>query len=229
MHRSYFFVRHGRAVYQEPGFRPGDHPKGTDWPLSEVGHGQARAVAPALLRFGAERVVSSDLARARQTAGRIAAHGLPYEHRWAELNELDPRRLRTGPWPFPEPPEWWSGYRMVRAMARHTGGGRAWGWDVSGVHERVQAVLGRLDTLEERRVAVVGHGYWILLATVALGGALRPRWIDNCSVTRIDADGKGRYRVVCFAQRMASYESRASRLAPFTRWGGESSPSDRSA
>ena len=225
MQRSYFFVRHGRAVYQEPGFRFEDHPKGTDWPLCEVGHGQARAVAPMLLRYGVERVVSSELARARETAGRIAAHGLPFEHRWEALNELDPRRLRTGPWPFPEPPEWWSGYRMVRAMRRHTMGARTFGWDVSGVHERVHAVLGRLDALAERRVAVVGHGYWILLATVALRGALRPRWIDNCSITRVDADGRGRYRVVCFAQRAAPISVRTS-LSPFARWGGESSPSD---
>lgn len=201
MERSYFFVRHGRAVHQERGFRPSDHPKGTDWPLAESGHAQARAVTRPLLASGVERVVSSGLRRARETASRIAERGLPYEHAWDELDEVEPHHLRTRPLPrlLREPPEWWSGYRMARAMRAHVRGAPPNGWDVARVERRIREVLARLDAMEERRVAVVGHGFWILLATVALDGPLRPRWIDHCSITRVDADGRGRYRVVCFA------------------------------
>lgn len=200
MERSYFFVRHGRAVYQERGFRPADHPEGPDWPLAPIGHRQARAVAPTLASYGVERVISSGLRRARQTAAGIAEGGLPYAHAWPDLNEVEPRHLRAAPRRLRLPaPDWWSGWQMARAMRQHVRGRPPDGWRVADVERRVREVLGRLDRMGERRIAVVGHGFWILLATVALEGPLRPRWVDNCSITRVDADGRGRYRVLCFA------------------------------
>ena len=85
---------------------------------------------------------------------------------------------------------------MRRSVA---GGGVRAGWDLRAVEDRVYGVLARLDELPEDRLVVTGHGYWILLCSLFAGGAARYRWIDNCSVTRIDADGAGRYRVVTFA------------------------------
>lgn len=197
MRRSYLFVRHGRAVYQERAFEPRSHPPGTDWPLAPRGHDQARAVAGPLLRAGIERVVSSSLERARQTATHIAEHGVVYEHTWSELNELDPKRLRRGR--RPSRPEWWHGLRMAGAMRAHLSGRAAHGFELSEVEGRVRTVLYRLDTLEEDRIAVVGHGWWILMASLVVPGSMRVRWIDNCSITRIDASGDGRYRLVSFA------------------------------
>jgi broad specificity phosphatase PhoE len=196
--RTYLFVRHGRAVYQEPQFRFEDHPKGTDWPLAARGHLQARAVAKPLLAAGVERVVSSDLERAKQTASHIATRGaLPYEHRWPELNELDPARLRRGR--RPKRPEWWHGLRLAGAMRGRLRGAEPTSFDVHEIERRVRDVLERLDDLDEQRVAVVGHGWWILMAGMIVPGSMRARWIDNCSITRIDADGAGGYRLVAFA------------------------------
>lgn len=202
MRRSYFFVRHGRAVYQDRDFRREDHPPTTDWPLSPRGLEQARSVAAPVLRFGIERVLSSGLARARETAQAIAEQGrVPYEHRWSPLNEIHPESLRRGHSSSPESWSWTQGWRVARVVRKYARTGRRdREFDVRGLEERVLGVLGRLDALDEERVVVVGHGFWILLASLLVRGEVRYRWIDNCSVTRIDADGEGRYRLVSFAQ-----------------------------
>ena len=198
MNRSYFFVRHGRAVYQERGFRRSAHPPDTDWPLAPAGQAQARAVVSPLLRFGVTRVVSSDLERAKQTASPLASLGsLPYEHRWPALNEIAPWKLRD---PGKRRPEWWHGVRVATAMRRHLRGQPVHGVRLPQLEAQMRGVLAELDRLDEPRVAVVGHGYWILLCAMLLRGQPRKRWVDNCSITRIDADGRGDYRVVSFAR-----------------------------
>ena len=196
MRRSYFFVRHGRAVYQERGFRRDAHPPETDWPLAPTGHAQARDVVAPLLRAGVMRVVSSELERAKQTAAPLAAH-LPYEHRWSALNEIAPWTLRE---PLRRRPEWWHGLRVAAAMRRHLRGQPVRGVKLAELEGRMRGVLAELDALDEPRVAVVGHGYWVLLCAMLLRGEPRKRWVDNCSITRVDADGAGRYRVVSFAR-----------------------------
>ncbi len=202
MKRSYFLVRHGQAIYQERGFVRAAHPPDTDWPLTSLGEAQAHAVAPVLLRFGVERAVSSELERATRTASVIAERGrLPYEDRWGALNEIHPTRLRAGR-AHTEQEEWsfLDGWRGARAVREATRTGRAPpGWELDATRERIFGVLGRLDALPEPRIAIVGHGYWILLTALFLRGKLGYRWIANCSVTRIDADGAGRYRLVSFA------------------------------
>ncbi len=200
MRRSYYLVRHGRAVYQHRGFRFEDHPPGTDWPLSAAGRAQAERAAVEVLRHGVERVVSSRLARAVSTAEAIAQRGgVPYEHRWGALNEIHPRTLRAAE--AGERWSWWEGWLAARAVRRYAARGSAPGpYDPRIAEDRVRGVLARLDALPERRVAVVSHGFFILLSVLLIGGRVRYRWIDNCSVTRIDADGAGRYRMVSFAR-----------------------------
>lgn len=201
MNRSYYFVRHARAVYQHKGFRWEDYPPGTDWPLSSTGEAQAEEAAGKVLAHGIGRVVSSKLARAVSTASAIAQHGaLPYEHQWGALNEIHPRVLRDGhegaKWSF------WEGWRAARAVKRYVRTGQVGKtYDPRAVEDRVRGALARLDELEEDRVAVVSHGFFILLGALFVGGEVRYRWIDNCSITRIDADGRGDYRLVAFAQR----------------------------
>ena len=73
------------------------------------------------------------------------------------------------------------------------------GWSSRLARERGDVGDERLDALREPRVAVVGHGFWILLAALLVGGQVPFRFIANCSVTRVDADGAGRYRLVSFA------------------------------
>lgn len=206
MKRSYFFVRHGQAIYQQRGFDRSKYPRDIDWPLSSTGEAQAHAVAPALMRLGVERAVSSKLERARRTATVIAERGrIPYDDRWGALNEIQPTRLRLGMGETVQDQwSWLDGLRAARAVrARLRTGATPRGWDLSNAEERVAHVLGRLDALPEPRIAVVGHGYWILLASLLVRGEVRYRWIGNCSVTRIDADGEGRYRLVSFAAVVA--------------------------
>ena len=202
MKRSYFFVRHGRAVYQEKGFVRAEHPPGLDFPLSEAGRLQAREVAPRVLRLGVTRVVSSELARARETASAIAEAGrLAFGHRIGALNEIHPTSLKVNP-PGDASERWsfWDGYLAARAVRRIVATGKpVTGWELRPVEDRILGVLRRLDEIADPRIAVVGHGYWILLASLLVRGPVRYRWIENCSVTRIDADGEGRYRLVSFA------------------------------
>lgn len=202
MNRSYFFVRHGRAAYQEKGFVLAEHPPGVDFPLSEAGRAQACGVAPRVLRLGVTRVVSSELARARATACAIADAGrLPFDHHIGALNEIHPTSLRVDPpGDAHERWSWWDGYLAARAVRRSVATGKpVRGWELRAAEDRILGVLRRLDELVDLRVAVVGHGYWILLASLFVRGRVRYRWIENCSVTRIDADGEGRYRLVSFA------------------------------
>lgn len=200
MKRSYFFVRHARAVYQEKGFRREDHPPGTDWPLAPIGQAQAEEAAARVLRHGVERVISSRLARAVATAEALARAGrLPYEHRWGALNEIHPQSLRRAA--VPDRWSWWEGWRAARATRRYVRRGRPEGtYDPREAEARVRGVLARLDEMPHRAVAVVSHGFFILLTSLLIGGEVGYRWIDNCSITRVDADGAGRYRLVYFAR-----------------------------
>jgi probable phosphoglycerate mutase len=67
------FARHGQTALNQGGRLQGR----IDAPLSDLGRAQARALADALRSEGVMRVVSSPLARARDTAAAIAnAHGI---------------------------------------------------------------------------------------------------------------------------------------------------------
>jgi broad specificity phosphatase PhoE len=79
------FVRHGESEANAAGRYAGQ----TDSPLTERGRRQAEAVADALADARIDRVVSSDLSRARDTAEAIARrHGLTVEA-FPELREID--------------------------------------------------------------------------------------------------------------------------------------------
>lgn len=80
-----YFVRHGESEANAARLFTGHF----DSPLTEQGRGQAEAVADALAGVRVDRVVSSDLSRARDTAAAIASrHGLPVET-YADLREID--------------------------------------------------------------------------------------------------------------------------------------------
>lgn len=69
-------VRHGQSEWNAAGLWQGQTP---DVPLTEVGHGQARAAARALAPLAPGALLSSDLVRATQTADHCArSTGLPY-------------------------------------------------------------------------------------------------------------------------------------------------------
>ncbi len=68
--RSITLVRHGESTWNELGLIQGQNDLAE---LNEVGREQARAVAQTLKSLGFDRLVASDLARARQTAEIIGS------------------------------------------------------------------------------------------------------------------------------------------------------------
>jgi probable phosphoglycerate mutase len=76
-------VRHGETEWS----RDGRHTGRTDVPLTDAGRAQAVALAPTLRGWSFERVLTSPLARAAETA-RLAGYGEAAEPR-AELREWD--------------------------------------------------------------------------------------------------------------------------------------------
>ena len=73
-------VRHGRTALNAAGMLVGR----LDPPLDDVGERQAAAIGDAL-KGGVDRVISSPLLRARQTAARIAAD-IEVDNRWIEVD-----------------------------------------------------------------------------------------------------------------------------------------------
>lgn len=67
--RSFYFVRHGETDWNKAGRIQGS----TDIPLNEMGRTQAEAAISVLARLPIDRIISSDLARAYETASIINA------------------------------------------------------------------------------------------------------------------------------------------------------------
>ena len=86
---SLILLRHGQTDYNAEGRFQGQ----ADIPLNELGRSQARAAAEALAGSGIDRIVSSDLARAYETAQALAA-------RTGAGLEADPllREISVGEW-----------------------------------------------------------------------------------------------------------------------------------
>jgi len=94
-----------------------------------------------------------------------------------------------------------STYYLIQWYRGKTQGGDT----LEHIYERTNSILERLDNLPETSIAVIGHGYWIFfLALNVLGGSGRniPKlsFVKNCSITRIDSDGPGKYRLAYFAK-----------------------------
>lgn len=221
--RTYLFVRHAEATHQSPSRGPGRHflafdPASADWPLTTRGEHQARALGAALRSARVSRLVSSTMLRARQTTDLVTgATGLPWDDAWPDLDEISPETLRRSA-ASRQRPEWLEGVLAawrVRTYGRHEdrSARQPVAPEILAVERRVRGVLARLDALDEPRVAVVGHGYWILLMALLLPGRFRLRPIANCSITRVDVDVDvtGRqHRLVSFAQPARSLFARAA-------------------
>ncbi len=66
--KTLYLVRHGETDHNAAGLAMGQ----TDVPLNELGRRQARQTAAWLRRYPIERIISSDMARAADTAGELA-------------------------------------------------------------------------------------------------------------------------------------------------------------
>lgn len=153
--KEFYLMRHG--VTEKPGVLLGQY----DAVLSAEGRRQAKDAAEQLAKQRIERVVSSALQRARETAGFLVEHlGISAEAdaalneisygqwdglRWDQIERLDPQTARH------KTADWWSatpaGGESAEEFARRVG--QAWksllahpaGATVIVAHEAVNAVL----------------------------------------------------------------------------------------
>ena len=152
MNHRLLLVRHGESTWNAEHRLQGQ----ADPPLSPLGREQAGALLPYLDDLPA-RALSSDLARAVQTAELLGLAGAPTDPRWREidvgdwtghtLDELDPEHVaawQRGEHPPPSSETW------PRFQAR---------------------VAAAVDELRSEDVVVVTHGGCIRAATAHLTGA----------------------------------------------------------
>lgn len=167
-------VRHGRTAANAAGLLLG---RRLDPPLDPLGRKQAAALAAALP--GVSRVVSSPMARTRETA---AAFGRPVEvdERWIELDygSLDGTPLRE------VPTDTWAAWRADPAVA--LGGGES----LVALGARVQAACASLaEEAADTDLVVVTHVSPVKAALAwALGVGDEIAWrafVAPASITRI--------------------------------------------
>jgi probable phosphoglycerate mutase len=183
-------VRHGETTWNRSGRIQGWAPT----PLTERGRAQAEALAAHVATVDPDRVVASDLRRARETAEYVArATGLEYrvDAAWRErdfgfLQGLKKSTLRE------EHPEYVIGRSGAAAASRRPEGGES----VLDVRDRVIDGWERLvGDLDGETAVVVAHSGSIRLVRGHLEGLdvaeAMARDKDNCAVTEVAADGDG--------------------------------------
>ena len=183
-----FVARHGQTAWNIGGRAQGH----TDIPLDETGMSQARALARALEGVPIERVVSSDLQRARQTAEAL---GLSVETR----HEL--RERSFGEWEgrhYLDVIEALEALGPDRLTVRPPGGE-----SFADVWDRLDAIVAELRA-ESQTTLVVCHGATkaVLLARL-LDGTLatcRAFKFPNCGLTEFERRGDGSLVMVRYAE-----------------------------
>lgn len=190
-------VRHGQTDGNASGRFQGQ----LDVPLNEHGRAQALALAPAIAAVHPQRIVSSDLSRARETAETLAsACGLDVS--------LEPglREIDVGSWQWrtpadvaPEAP-WFEEYLIAGRDFRRSETGET----ASEAGNRVKAVLQRLaDAHPGEITVVVGHGLALRVGLAFLlgldyAGSNGFAGLWNCSWTTLER--RDRWRLVAYNQ-----------------------------
>src|SRR5262245_35265315 len=75
-------VRHGQSTYNAQALLQGQ----ADPPLSDLGREEAQRLRPALKAFPPERVITSDLVRASETAAILGYPDARHDARWREID-----------------------------------------------------------------------------------------------------------------------------------------------
>jgi probable phosphoglycerate mutase len=200
--RRLVLLRHGRTAWNESGRAQGH----ADIELDETGHVQAAAAARQLAGLGPSALWSSDLARARQTAGYLAsACGLDVscDARLREFDVGERQGLTLGEFSELYPDEyaaWVGGAGMVPVKG---------GEDADDVESRIlpalQECLGSLGRGECG--VVVGHGASIKVAVAGLLDwpqqlTASLKGLDNCAwVTVEEIEHGGRLRLAAYNQK----------------------------
>jgi broad specificity phosphatase PhoE len=175
-----YLVRHGRTAQNAARLLLGR----MDVPLDELGRRQARALAEVEELRNAARVVSSPLARARETAAEIRAD-VAIDERWTEIDygDFDGAELTAVP-------ELWQGWDADLGYAPP--GGES----LAGMGRRVRSACDDLwPEAVERDVVVVSHVSPIKAALAwALGVGDDICWrtfLDTASITVIGPGRRG--------------------------------------
>jgi broad specificity phosphatase PhoE len=156
-----------------------------DSPLTETGRRQAEAVADALAKVGLDRVVSSDLSRARDTAAAIASrHRLPVET-YRELREIDLGEMAGRSFDDARAHPDWNEDGFVQWPG---------GESLDAVFDRAFGLVGRIVAESPgRTIAIVGHGgVTRILVSHFLGllPKLERTRAANANITKVTTDGR---------------------------------------
>jgi glucosyl-3-phosphoglycerate phosphatase len=184
------FVRHGESTWNAEHRLQGQ----LDPPLSDVGRAQARELGPLIAAVAGdippERVVCSDLARARETAALLGLEPGAYDPRWREIDvgEWGGRTAAEVDAQGDELTNW-------RGGSRTAPGGEP--WDVFGA--RVGAALEELVQAGGSWI-VVCHGGCIRVSTARLTGAdpLALGSPPNASLTTFELGGPAAARLLSY-------------------------------
>lgn len=169
-------VRHGRTDWNAARRMQGR----TENPLNAEGLSQAAVVAPLLTPVNAQRVISSPMLRAQQTADVIAEHlGAP---RAAHRESLIERDFGSA-----------EGADITEAYASHPDHDWPGSEPVSAVGERGAAEI-RALLAEGVDTIVVAHGTLLRLSLGVLTGAPFPRF-DNADVVLVRSSDDGEVAV----------------------------------
>lgn len=182
-----FLVRHGESEGNASGIVQGR----LDFGLTDAGREQARLAAEHLASHPVERLVSSPLRRARETAEVIADRlGLSVEfddalqeYDMGVVSGLDARQIRER---FPDVlAAWQKGIRPRFPGAE----------DRADFHARVRATLDRLTAIDGPVVAVAHGGVIASICYAVVGADPERRGLfetANCAITEVSRDRAGR-------------------------------------
>lgn len=193
--RRIYLVRHGVTEWNTL-FR---YQGSTDIPLSEEGLEQAERVGMRLSRLSVKRIVTSPQLRAVETAVRIAKQvGVKDIEKWDELREV-----HFGDWEGLTVPEIIAAFGQElfdswrKAQTEVTAPG---GEDARCVSDRSELAAKRLSALNDDVTVVVLHGailrsLMLHLIGVPVSSVFWKMRIDNCSISAVEFDGRGRCSV----------------------------------
>lgn len=198
--RRVVLLRHGQTAWNAEGRAQGH----TDIGLDDTGRSQAEAVAPIMAAFDPALLVTSDLARARETAAFLEEQtGLTAleDLRWREY-DLGERTGLTlsefGERMGVEYDGWWDVHAHAEVPGAESPEALA-----ARVHPAFEEVLDRLE--EGETAVVVTHGASLRVAVASILG-----WpvetsggfeaMDNCGWATLAETGSGRLRLSAYNQ-----------------------------
>jgi broad specificity phosphatase PhoE len=172
-------VRHGQSTWNAEGRLQGQ----ADPPLSELGRREAAALAPLLRDFPPDRVVTSDLVRARESAALMGHPDAVPDPRWREIGVGEWTGRPLAELPQGSEPSW-------RAGPLVPPGGESWLELEARIADALDELIG-----DGGPWLIVAHGGVVRAGTAYVSGADARRLAgpENGSVTVLAPDRLLRY------------------------------------